>query len=551
MLVLPACHIPELRPPDAAPGLPASYYGAAGSSPINPNATGWAALGQAISRAGHPESSYQVGINEFYDDPTLKQLICQAIAGNQELKILSEEIQITANEVLARRGAYLPFVNIGAGAGLEKPSKYTTQGAVEEQLEILPGKPFPDPLANFRLAADVVWEVDIWRALRNARDAAALRSVAATERRNYIVTRTVAEIAENYYSLLALDKRLETLDKTIELQEQSLKAAEAKKAAGRGTELAVQRFQAEVRKNQSEKLIINQEIVEAENRINFLVGRFPQTVERPKSQFIDLNLHALSLGIPSQLLQNRPDIRQAERELEAAGLDVQVARARFYPQLTITGSIGYEAFNPKYLFNTPEALIANAAGELVAPLINRRAIQAEYLTANARQLQAVYNYQRTVLNAFTEVVNRVTKVENYRRSIEIKKQQLESLEASVDSATKLFENARAEYIEVLFAQRDMLEARMVLIETKKEQLAAIVNAYQALGGGVDAFAMCNPAPSIGAWPQPMPIQLPLPHVMPAMPKQPDGPPISSVLPMPLNGIELMPTTRIGAPGDQK
>ena len=137
-------------------------------------------------------------------------------------------------------------------------------------------------------------------------------------------------------------------------------------------------------------------------------------------------------------------------------------------------------------------MIGNVAGDLVAPLINKKAIQADYLTANARQLQAVYNYQRVILNAFTEVVNRVSKVENYSKSIEIKKQQLESLEAAVEAATKLFQNARVEYIDVLFAQRDLLDARMVLIETKSEQLSAIVNTYQALGGG--AYLLPIPVP---------------------------------------------------------
>ena len=183
--------------------------------------------------------------------------------------------------------------------------------------------------------------------------------------------------------------------------------------------------------------------------------------------FLDLNIHTLSVGVPAQLLQNRPDIRQAERELAAAGLDVKVARAHFFPMLAITGGVGYEAFNPKYLFLTPESLIANVAGDLVAPLINKKAIQAEYLSANARQLQSVYNYQRVILNAFTEVVNRVSKVQNYSKSIEIKKQQLESLEAAVDVASKLFQPARVEYMDVLLAQRDLLDARMVLIETKK------------------------------------------------------------------------------------
>ena len=173
---------------------------------------------------------------------------------------------------------------------------------------------------------------------------------------------------------------------------------------------------------------------------------------------------------------------------------MKVARAKFYPTLSISAGVGYEAFNPRYLFN-PEAFAANVAGSLVAPLINKKAIQAEYLTANAKQLQSVYNYQRVILNAFIEVFNRVNMVENYRQSIDIKKQQLESLEASVEFASKLFQNARAEYIEVLFAQRDLRDARMVLIDTKKQQLTAIVNAYQALGGGSASLPIPTPAQS--------------------------------------------------------
>ena len=139
------------------------------------------------------------------------------------------------------------------------------------------------------------------------------------------MTRLVAEVAENYYRLLALDQRLEILDKTIELQAKSLEVSKAFKDAGRLTELPVQRFQAEVRKNQSEKLIVQQEVIEAENRINFLTNRFPTPVDRVSAGFFDLTIRPLSVGLPSQLLLNRADIRQAERELAAAGLEVKVA----------------------------------------------------------------------------------------------------------------------------------------------------------------------------------------------------------------------------------
>lgn len=436
---------------------------------------------------------------EFFDDPLLAALIDQALWGNQELRILAQEIWIANNEVEARRGEYLPFVRLGAGAGIDKASRYTRDGAVEEALEVAPGKSFPEPLPDFLLAADLSWEVDIWRKLRNARDAAALRYLGTQDGQNYVVTRLVAEVAGSYYELMALDNRRETLDRTIAIQEQSLQVAESMKEAGRATELAVQRFQAEVRKNQSEKLIIEQDIIEIENRINFLLGRYPQPVPRASRDFLDLNLRALNVGMPAQLLQNRPDIRQAERELEAAGLDIEVARARFYPSLDITAGVGYQAFNPRYLFITPEALIYNVVGELVMPVINRKAIKAAYRTANAKQIQSAYDYQQTVLNAYTEVVNYMTKVENYGESIEIKKQQLAALEASVDSASKLFQNARAEYVEVLLAQREMMEARMLLIELKQQQLSAVINTYQALGGGGAGFAdgvLANCPPSL-------------------------------------------------------
>lgn len=238
----------------------------------------------------------------------------------------------------------------------------------------------------------------------------------------------------------------------------------------------------EVRKNESEKLILRQDIIQCENRINLALFRAPQTVERSSAGFLELPIPPITAGAPSQLLENRPDIREAEREVAAAGLDVLVARARFFPRVTITGNIGYEAFNPRYLFS-PDAVFYNALGNLAGPVINKKAIQADYMGANARQLEALYNYQQTVLNAFTQVDNRMQAVDNYSRSLAIKNQQIEALKASVDVATRLFNNARAEYVEVLLAQRDLRDARNTLIETKKEQLAAIVRAYQALGGG--------------------------------------------------------------------
>ncbi|MBX9656063.1 TolC family protein [bacterium] len=483
LLGLPGCClIPNLRQAEPGPILPSTYP-------------------EKFPGAQSTDNSSDLNVEDFYNDPVLSNLIQQALVGNQELRILAQNVEIANNEILARKGAYLPFVNFGGGAGLLRPSKFTPEGAVEDGVQFAPGQNFPNPLPDFMMAANLSWQLDIWRQLRNARDAAALRYLATSEGRNYVVTRVVAEVAENYFGLLALDKRIEVLDQTIQLQEQSLEVAKAKKAAGQGNELAVQRFQAEVRKNQSEKLIVRQEIIEVENRINFLLGRYPQPVERPTVDFIDLQINTLSVGVPAQLLRNRPDVRRAERELQAAGVDIAVARADFFPKVFITGGVGYEAFNTRYLFQ-PDAFVGRIAGDLVAPVVNLKAIKAQYRTANARQLQAIYEYQRTVLNAFTEVVNRVSKVQNYAQSIEVKKQQLESLRLSVESASSLFQSAQAEYIDVLFAQRDYLDARTIVINTKREQLSAIVNAYQALGGGDVLFSSAQNPQRIHHWPNP-------------------------------------------------
>jgi NodT family efflux transporter outer membrane factor (OMF) lipoprotein len=474
LLVLPSCGIPALRHADPAPGLPADFNG--------PNSD---------------ENTAQVGFDEFYNDRMLTCLIEKALFDNRELKVLNEEVQIAGNEVLARSGAYLPFVSVAAGAGLDRFSRFTLDGSGVIADPYLPGKFFSLAHGNFGTGINLTWQLDIYRQLRNARDAANQRYVAAAERRNYFVTTLIADIAENFYRLMALDKRLENLNEIIALQTKSLEIANARVDAARNNNLGVKRFEAELQRNYSEKLLISQSIIQGENRINFLVNRYPQQVERMSADFYDLEIHPLSIGVPSQLLQNRPDIRQAERELEAAGLDVKVARVNFYPQLVLSGGVGIQSFVINHLFE-PQAAVGDLAAGLVGPLINKRAIRAQYLTANARQLQSIYNYQRVLLQAFTQVINRITMVENYSKSIAIKKQQLRTLQEAVLLADDLYQNARIEYIDVLFVQRDLRDARVALIDTKAEQLSAIVNTYQALGGGV--LTIPTPADFNGQFP---------------------------------------------------
>ncbi|PWV49088.1 TolC family protein [Chitinophaga sp. S165] len=420
---------------------------------------------------------------EYFTDPYLAALIDTALKNNQELNITLQEIEIARNEIRARKGEYLPFVGIKGAADVEKVGRYTSQGAGDATTEIKPGKEMPDPLPNFLVGAYATWEVDIWHKLHNAKKAALTRYLSTVEGRNFVVTTLIAEIANSYYELLALDKQLDIVKQNIGIQTNALEIVKLQKEATRVTELAVRKFEAEVLNTQSLQFDIQQRITETENRINFLLGRYPQPIQRNAQTFDNAIPDVIHSGIPSQLLANRPDIKQAELDLAASRLDVKIAKAQFYPSLGLSAAIGYEAFNPTYLFKTPKSLLYSVAGDLVAPLVNKNAIKAAYYSANAKQIQAVYNYQRTILNAYVEVMNQLIKIGNLGKSYDLKSRQVETLTQSITISNDLFKSARADYMEVLLTQRDALESKFELIETRKQQMTAMVNIYQALGGG--------------------------------------------------------------------
>lgn len=419
----------------------------------------------------------------YFTDPYLLALIDTALHNNQELNITLQEINIAQNEIRARKGEYLPFVNLGGGAGVDKTSRYTSQGASDEISEIKPGKPTPTILPNTYFGAFASWEVDIWHKLRNARKVAVTNYLSSIEGKNFLVTNLVAEIANSYYELMALDNQLEIIKKNIEILNNALVIIKLEKEAAKVSELAVRRFEAEVFKTKSMQYKIQQRIVETENRINFLVGRFPQPVQRDSQHFNELTPTKIYAGLPSQLLENRPDIKQAELKLEASKLNVSVAKANFYPSLGLSASLGFRSYNPLYLANLPQSLMSSLAGDIAGPLINKNAIIATYKNANSKQIQAVYEFERTILNAYIEVNNQLSNIDNLSKNYNMKNNQVEALTQSTAISLKLFKSARADYMEVLLTQRDVLESRMELIETKMQQMNALVNTYRALGGG--------------------------------------------------------------------
>ncbi len=425
-------------------------------------------------------NSAKVVWRNYFTDPNLVSLIDTALRNNQELNITLQEIEIARSEVRAKKGEYLPYGGIQLGAGADRSSKYSWDGQSEDAWKESGSK--PKYIGDFMVSAVFSWELDVYKKLRNAKNAAVARYLASIEGRNFAVTNLISEIANSYYELIALDNQLDIIRKNIDIQQNALNIVKQQKDAARVTQLAVNRFEAQLLNTKNLQYDIQQQITETENRINFLTGRFPSPITRNDASFNNTVFDSIATGVPSQLLENRPDIRQAERELAANKLDVKVAKANFYPQFKLSAAAGFQAFNPAVWFN-PWSLVYNVFADMVAPLINRNALVAAYKTSRAKQVQAVFKYEQTILKAFTEVQNELAGIDNYTKSFSTKNNEVDILNQSVNISGSLFNSARADYVEVLLTQREALESKMELIEIKKKQLNAEINIYKALGGG--------------------------------------------------------------------
>lgn len=421
--------------------------------------------------------------HQFFTDKNLVELIDIALKNNQELMITLQEIEISKNEIAYRNGKLIPTVKGKLGTSINKPGRYTSEGAGDASTDIKPGKEMPDPLTDYIGGINASWEIDIWHKLRTEKQAAVNHYLATIEGKNFVLTNLIAEIATSYFELLALDNQLIVIKQNIDLQRNALNVIQVQKNSAKVTELAVKKFEAELLKSEGLSFQINQLILEKENRINALLGRYPQPINRSKDDFMNLIPKSIHTGIPSELLANRPDIKQAELELKVSALDVKAARTEFYPTLDISASLGLQAFNPSYLLRMPESLIYSLVADFAGPIINKSAIKVAFNNANAHQIQALYEYDKTILNAYVEVANQIAQINNIEKSLDKKQQEVNALNESINLAQLLFKNARADYLEVLMTQRDALDAKLELIETKEQQLNNIVKIYKSLGGG--------------------------------------------------------------------
>lgn len=425
----------------------------------------------------------QLNWKAYFGDEHLIRLIDTALANNFDLQMALQRIITVESELLKAKGKQLPNVDLNSWAGRERVGEYSVDWAGNEGGTFLSGDPLNPAYNDYYLGLTSSWEIDIWGKLKNSRKASLSRYLASIEGSTFVKSNLVANVATLYYELLALDNELETLTHTIEKQKEALEVVNLQKEVGKANALAVQQFQAQLLNSQARKNETLQAIAKTENALHFLLGRYPQPIERSKTRLFQDFPHDIKTGLPVQLLTNRPDIRQAALEVEATKFDLKTVKAAFFPSLTIGAKLGYNAFNPKFLFTSPESIAYSITGGLTAPLINRKALKAEFNTAKANQLEALFNYQKSILNGFMEVSDEMFNLKQLEELIKLKKQETNILEESIEASKLFYKMAKASYLEVLTAHQNYLQSKLELIDAHKQKQIATVNLYKALGGG--------------------------------------------------------------------
>jgi len=460
LLLIYACKPSEIGPARTAQELPNNY----------------------VNQADSAEATL-ANWQTFFNDSNLLQLIDIALKNNYKLLSGQQKIEIAQAELKLNKGLLFPNLSAAAIPAQRRFGLYTMDGAGNASTFMTPGQIVPTHLPDYYLGFQTNWEIDVWGKLRNRKKASALRYLASREGQNVMQTQLIAEVAHAYFGLLALDNELEIVVAASKIQKEAYEIIKIQKEAAAATELAVKQFEAQYLNSLALEMEVRQQMFEQENLIHALLGRYPQALKRNTTQFLNDSTPFLKGGIPSDLLKNRPDLREAALQVQAAKLNLKAAQKAFYPSFIVSGNVGFQAFSTEFLFLNPESFAYAIIGNLTAPLINRSAIKSQFNVANANQLEALYNYQKTILDAYVEVSNELAAVRNLEQMHQYKNQEVNALVQATDIANDLYKTGSANYLEVLIAQNSSLKAKLELVSLRKKQLQTRVNLYKALGGG--------------------------------------------------------------------
>ncbi|MAB40524.1 MAG: hypothetical protein CL525_15695 [Aequorivita sp.] len=406
---------------------------------------------------------------ELFTDPLLQGYIEQGLKNNMDIRVALQQIRIAEAYVKQGKAGYFPSLNGNA--------KYTHQ-------EFSAGGQFGSQFSSldqYELSANLSWEADIWGKIRSnerAFQASYLQSVAAHQA---VKSRLLANIASVYYQLLALDEQIRVTEETIETRSKGLETTQALKEAGNVTEVGVKQTEAQLYAAKGILIDLKNQARLLENTMSILLGSAPHEITRGslENQNIDIPLNT---GIPAQLLRNRPDVMAAEYSLMNAFELTNAARASFYPSLTLSATGGFQNIEIDKLFNA-NSLFATIIGGLTQPIFNKRQIRTQYEVSQAQQEQAYLDFRLAVITASKEVSDALYNYEAAIEKIEVNQKEFEAYNLATGYSEELLDNGFANYLEVLNAQENALNSSLNLINTKNNRLQAIVDLYEALGGG--------------------------------------------------------------------
>lgn len=416
-------------------------------------------------------SMAEVSWTTMFTDPYLTQYIEEGLQSNIDVRIALQ--QLLAAEAYAKQGkaGYFPSLSAGANVTHQELSKNSQFGAF-----------LTDTSSDqFDLTASLSWEADIWGKIRSnkrATQAGYLQSVAGHQA---VKTQLISSIAIAYYNLLALDQQLDITKKTIQTRDSSVVTIKALKEAGQVTQVAVDQNIAQYNNAKALQVDLETAIFKMENTLSILLGSSPQNFERSalESQTIDQEIR---LGVPATLLSNRPDVMAAEYGLIQSFELTNVARSNFYPSLTLSATGGFQSLELDKLLSA-NSLFATLVGGLTQPLFNQRKIRTQNEVALAQKEQALLQFKKTLLVAGTEVSNALYTYESETKKIEFRTLEVEALKNAETNSEELLKNGFANYLDLLTARQSALSAELNSVDSKLQQLIAMVKLYEALGGG--------------------------------------------------------------------
>ncbi|MRT92816.1 efflux transporter outer membrane subunit [Ancylomarina sp. 16SWW S1-10-2] len=398
---------------------------------------------------------------QLFTDPQLQVLIEKGLTANVDLQTALLRIDQAEASLSSARLAYVPDLSFSSTGTLSDFDGSTT-------------KSYTSPLSTS-------WQIPLFGGLRNAKKGAESTLAQSQAYKQAVQTQLIATIANSYYSLLMLDKQLEITDETIKSWGENTETMRGLKEVGMTNEASITQSEANYYGLKTTYADLQRSIRETENALSITLGQTPQAIERGELQNIKLPTK-ISAGVPLQLLSNRPDIKQYEMALASAYYATNVARSAFYPNITISASAGWTNSGGGAIMN-PGELLSSAIGSLTAPIFSKGINKAKLKIAKAQQEEAKLNFKQSLLNAGSEVSDALFQYTTANQKREDRQMQLNALEKSVQYTTELFTLSSSTYLEVLTAQQGLLSAQLSETNDWFEQEQAVINLYQALGGG--------------------------------------------------------------------